>query len=134
MNVKPGDCFLIETNLDGGGHIKHHLFVIILECNADTGETIMVNIETIRSAKADQTVVLGQGDHEFINRPSYVNYSRAKVISLVDLQEKISHGSAIPREPMNEEVTRRICEGVSRSRFIPLGIREIYLDNVYRNL
>ena len=61
-----GYCLLIETNVDKDGLIQAHLFVVVLEPREHTNATIIVNIETLRSRKQDQTTILRAGEHESI--------------------------------------------------------------------
>lgn len=57
-----GDCLLIETNVDKDGLIQAHLFVVVLEPREHTNATIIVDIETLRSPKQDQTTILRAGE------------------------------------------------------------------------
>ena len=75
-----GDCLLIDTNIDKGGYLQAHLFVIILDCEEHTRNTIIVYIQTVRSNKVDRTTILNPGDHEFIKNESYFVYRRAQCL------------------------------------------------------
>jgi hypothetical protein len=130
---KPGDCLLIETNKEAG-NIKSHLFVIILQAENNTKNTIIVNIQTVRDGKFDKTVILHKGDHPFIDKDSYVNYRLAKIVSLVDLNQKISDGTAVVKEPLDKEIFQKICEGICKSSRTPIEVVEMYRRSLFNNL
>jgi len=132
--LQKGDCFLIETNRDETGAIHYHLFVMLLDPRTDKKETIIVNLDKLTSPRQDQTTVLNTGDHEFIKRPTYVNYRMARIISEKDLLELVNSGIAIKRTPMENGVLQRIREGVLKSPFTPGGVCEFYEDYLYEQL
>jgi len=129
--LKSGDCLLIETNRNGFGHIYKHLFVIVLEPQGETKLTIIVNIETLHNKKQDQTTILESGDHDFILRTSYVNYRRSKIKSIDELENLLKNRDAKKYPPFREDVFNRICAGILKSRFTPIGIAELYQDHLY---
>ncbi len=130
----PGDCILIETNHDGGGRIVSHLFVIILECEDHTRNTIIVNVQSIRGNKYDKTVILSPGDHPFIQHPSYINYSLAQIVSLDDLEQKLNNRTAKVISPISSAIFQKICDGILRSRFTPEEVKDLYQDHLHRQL
>ncbi|MEN6435886.1 MAG: hypothetical protein ABFD58_08725 [Anaerolineaceae bacterium] len=130
---RPGECLLIETNKEVG-YIKSHLFVIILNAEEHTRNTIIVNIQTIRDGKYDKTVVLHPGDHPFIDRDSYVNYRLSRIISLDELERKIYEGTAVLKEPLNDVIFQQVCEGIGKSIFTPLEVKEMYHQFLFNNL
>jgi hypothetical protein len=105
----------------------------ILDIAEHTGNTIIVNIQSVRGKKYDETVRLEPGDHDFIKRESYINYRLARIVSLSDLQALIDNGVAKIMTPMEEEVISRICDGINRSPFSPREVKEMYTDHIYRN-
>lgn len=129
-----GDCLLIETNVDKDGLIQAHLFVVVLEPREHTNATIIVNIETLRSRKQDQTTILRAGEHEFITSDSFVNYRRARIVSADDLDRLIEEGEAKVKPAVDPKVLERICDGVLRSPFIPLEVAEMYQDFLHEGL
>ena len=126
-----GECFLGETNLDATGHIKSHLFVIILSNKGFVRNAIVVNIQTVRGGNFDNTVILRPGDHEFIIRESYVNYRLARIVSLDEIETKIKIGQATPKPALRDDIFQKICEGVCRSRFTPTEIIQMYKENLW---
>src|SRR6266498_2254874 len=103
-----GDCFLITTNKDRDGYEAKHLFVILLDGEHFTGTTIVVPVNTFDSDKQDQTTLLQPGEHEFINRVSYTNYSRARVTSIKDIQRVIDEKKAIQKTKFEANLVERM--------------------------
>ena len=129
--MKQGDCLLIETGRRQGGSMQAHLFVVLLDPSEHNGNTIIVSVESLRSERHDRTTVLRQGDHEFIRQESYVNYSRAAIVSVAHLEGLIQAKSARMRKPFREELVAKIRSGISKSRFTPLGVVELYEDSLF---
>jgi hypothetical protein len=129
-----GDCLLINTNYDEGGNIQSHLFVIILDYEEHTKNTIVVYVQSLRSPKADKTTVLHLGDHEFIKHDSYINYRQAQIVSAIDLEQMILEGKAVPMAPMEGGTFQKICDGILKSPFTPMDVRAMYQENLYRKL
>lgn len=91
-----GDCLLIDTNIDKGGYLQAHLFVIILDCEEHTRNTIILYVQTVGSPKAVWTTILIPGDHEFIKHESHTEYRQAQIFSVDDLDQMILVGTAHP--------------------------------------
>ncbi len=134
--LKSGDCLLIETNRNRFGDIRKHLFVIVLEPQGETKLTIIVSIETLntKNKKQDQTTILESGDYDndFIHRTSYVNYRRAKIRSIDELEALLKNRVAKKYPPFREDVFNRICAGILKSSFTPHESRDLYQDHLYR--
>jgi hypothetical protein len=60
------------------GQDAEHLWVLITGPDPATHEAIMVNITTQRP-HSDTSTMLNSGDHPFIQRPSVVFYSDARI-------------------------------------------------------
>ena len=134
LELKPGDCLLIDTNREAG-RIIAHLFVIILETQSHTRNTIIVNVQSDRGGRSvDRTVVLHRGDYEFIQHDSYVNYSLAKIVSVDDLEQLLSAGTARMRPAVTQEVFQHIADGILRSPFTPLEVKEMVRDHLFSQL
>ncbi len=123
--VGAGDCFLIETDRYEDGSIRSHLHVIVIDCEEHTGTTIIVVVETLTSKK-DTTVVLRQGDHEFIKQDSYVNYRRAKTTSNTDIEHLVKRGKARPMGSIKGDLLKRIEQGLKASVFTPQYVVDFY--------
>jgi len=133
--LNPGDCLLIETYTDEDGNVISHLFIIVLEAQDYTNNTIIVNLSSYdRGAKHDNTTILNAGDHDFIIRESYIVYRKARIRSMNELEELINSGKAQLREPLEENVFQKVCEGILKSSFTPSEVKEMYRENLFNKL
>lgn len=130
--IKPGGTLLIETNFNEGGYIQSHLFIIVLE--TDDHLTIIIPIDTIRGPKFDRQMILNIGCHEFITHDSYINYRRARIISTVDLENMISSGKAKIRASFTEKLLEKVRDGILKSDFTPMEIRDIYSSHLFKSI
>jgi hypothetical protein len=126
-----GNCFWIKTNNLSDATQQAHLFIIVLKCNDD--KLIIVNIDKIGGrSKYDKTTILRPGEgHEFVTQDSYVNYSRAYIITTVRLTELIEEKKAKRRCTFNEEVLKKVCEGILKSGKTKVEVREAYQEYLY---
>jgi hypothetical protein len=130
-----GNCFWIETNPDKEGRPQGHLFVLILKC--DHERIVIVNIDKIRGKKKyDTTTIIRAGEgHEFIVEDSYVNYDRAELTDVGQLQTRMAEKSAKYKDGVMEiGVLERICAGVLISDFTPYEVREVFEDRLYKSM
>src|SRR3990172_8172521 len=98
---KGGDSLIIETNLGEGGRVVAHLHFVLLDPDEVTGNTIIVNIESLTSPRQDQTVVLDQSErHSFLRQKSFVNYSRAMIVSVSAMRELVDRRKARLSDPI----------------------------------
>jgi hypothetical protein len=123
---KGGDTFLIRTRAGEGGQPLAHLHVILIDVDAETDSTIVVNIETMRNSRQDQTTLLDAGEHEFVVKRSCVVYRRARILDGATIRDLVKRGEAIPRPILSAEVLERVRQGVRKSRYTPEAIREFY--------
>lgn len=129
-----GETLHIETNHTEGGYIQSHLFVIVLDIDPKNNSTIIIPIDTIRGSKHDKQTTLDIGCHEFITRNSYVNYRRAKLVTTDNLQNLILQGIAKRKKPCSKELLDRIRDGILKSEFTPMEIREIYTSYLFESI
>lgn len=121
-----GDCFLIETNYKSDGTIQSHLHIILLEPQEHTRSTIVVPVESLTSKKQDHTTILSLGEHEFIKHRSYVNYRRAKISSVIDIEKRVEENTAKKKAPIDTELLSRIVIGLKKSNHTPREVLAMY--------
>ncbi len=122
-----GDCFLVETNYKSDGTIQRHLHIILLEPQEYTRNTIFVPVESLTSKKQDRTTTLSPGDHEFIKRESYVNYRRAIIRSVIDIEKWVKEKTANKYQtPINAELLSKIVAGIKKSIHTPEDVVIMY--------
>ena len=132
--LEAGDCFLIETNYSEDGSIVAHLHIILLPPEEHTKNTIIVQINTLRSQKQDKTMILNPGDHEFIVNPSFVNYNRARILSITSIEAMIEQGIAKIKPPISQEILEKIIDGLRKSDHTPREVLTMYGYFMFRRL
>jgi hypothetical protein len=100
-----------------------HLWVVLCDPVGDPAEVVIVSLTTFR-AHSDDTVVLQPGDHPFVQHPTCVYYSDARITTVARLEIAIRQRQAIPREEMDAAIVERIRAGLYRSPFTVLALRE----------
>ena len=130
----PGDCFLLETNYLNG-EVLSHLFVIVLTPAPHTRNTIIVNIDSWEpGTKTDNTTILQPGDHEFIQKKTYVNYRLARIVSVDEIEGWLETGRAKIKPRMDTSILNRISDGILKSKFTILEVKEMYQDYLHNQL
>ena len=103
---------------------KDHLFVI-LTAKCDEGQHLLVNFSSIyEGAFHDDSCVVNEGEHPFINRSSYIVYRQARIDKATHLIKCFK-----PREPVSDELFKRICAGLLLSRHTPKRIKQYFMEN-----
>lgn len=126
--MKAGDCFLAETGPIRGGAIVRHLFVLLIDPEPNTGNTVTVPSSTIRSPKCDQTCTLKPGEHDFIEDPSFIDYSFAEVESEDDILAMIKSRDASHKDPVTPELLERIQSGLTASKHTRRRVKEWFIQ------
>lgn len=121
VSIHLGDVFLLPIpNLS-----NNHAFIIITAFNLHTGSCIGVPIDTCRGKRVDdRTVVFQPNCHPFITKQSYVNYEKAVVLSIEDLDQN----DVRKMDPLTSDLVAMVLEGMSRSKRVKKGIYEIYIN------
>lgn len=104
-----------------------HLFILITDPVGDNKEVLMVSLSSIRDGRHDVACELNPGDHSFINKPSYVLYSHARIEPADKLLKGINEGIFIPQGTITDEVFGKICEGFDASIHVTPRIKKFIL-------
>ncbi len=118
-----GDTVLIPKP----GQDKSHLWVLVTAVNPKSGEVIIVNFTTERP-HSDKTVVIQQGEHRFVDRPTVVFYSDARFTKLASLESAVNQGIANQHDPLNPALLKRVQEGLLQSPLTPAKIRTAFTE------
>jgi hypothetical protein len=113
-----GDSFMLPKP----GQDTEHLWVLITWPDPETLEAIMVNITTQRP-HSDTTTILDAGDHPFIQRPSVVFYSDARIVDTRLLDQAVQRGACRAHAAFSPAVLARIQAGVGASMLTPKRIQ-----------
>lgn len=126
---KPGDCIHIATGHNQFGEVQYHLFVVLTESHPLTGMIALVNFNTIRGGKYDDTVICRSQDHDFLTSDSYLNYRQARIETVDSLQSMMEKHDARKTDKLIEEtLLQRIQDGITTSRFTPYEVVEAYVE------
>ena len=113
----------------GGPKIKAHLWIVVTEPNLETQECVIVSVTTLKGSQ-DQTITLQPGDHRFIDRPSVVMFSDARLANAQSLQDDIEGGSARRHSPCSHDLISLVKDGVLASPHTPNKI-EAFCRNLW---
>lgn len=127
ITIAPGDVFHLPIPRPDFGHIH----VIITSINIHTGAFLCVPIDSWENNRlSDSTVILNPGDHPFIRKKSYVNYDKASIKNIDQLNTWIKNGDARKLDPISNELFEIIRLGIRKSENTDTEIIEFY-NNCY---
>jgi len=116
-----GDTFLTGDEEDQ----DLHLWIIISP--PSEGEVVTVSVTTKRK-RSESLVVLRPGDHPFIAHDSVIAYSYSRVRPVDDIETALLNGTAKKREPVSEQLLKRVQAGLLDSDFTPNGVRHFFRE------
>lgn len=117
-----GDTFLLAND-----KINSHLFIIISDPGQDAARIVTVSMTSWRADK-DQSCIVEPDEHRFVKRKSCIHYAQDRLISLVQYEACLKTGDILPHDPLSDKLLDRILDGAAISPFIPLGNRQILVD------
>jgi hypothetical protein len=71
---------------------------------------------------------LKAGDHPFVKHRSYLLYGESRIVTSLELDQKVAAGQIILEPKMRHDVLARIRRGAAISDFIPLQNRRLLED------
>lgn len=116
-----GDTLLLPKP----GHETYHLWVLLTAANPQSGEVIIVNLTTERP-HSDKTVVIQRGEHRFVDHPTVVFYSDARLARVAALESAVNHRIANLHDPLNPSLLGRVQEGLLASPLTPAKIKTAF--------
>ncbi len=120
-----GDCIIIETNYYEDGSAKAHLFVVILDAKLDDDITILIPMDSIPDRGwYDRTTVIEIGDHDFVKKPTYMNYNEGIYRS----KSWIDSNGRKREPPVSSKLLKKISSGIKNSEHVPNDVYE-FLDS-----
>lgn len=101
-----------------------HLFILLTDPITEEKLVLLCPVSTLYPDKwHDPTCILDNTDHEFIQHRSFVNYSKARIITAAKLDNGVKNNLFKAKATVSEEVYVRICEGLFASRFTTLEVK-----------
>ncbi len=105
-----------------------HLWVQISEF-VDNGfgdrHAVFVNFTTSKGGRHAVCVTAEEASHMMISRDSDINYGDSLQIRESRLQAYINSGKAIPHDPLNPEVVKKIIDGGIMNQALSRGSRRM---------
>jgi hypothetical protein len=120
--AKLGDTFLLTDP-----QVNNHLFIMISDPAQDPNRIVMANFTSWRADK-DQSCIVEVGEHRFIRRRSCVYYGEHRLISLANYEQLLASRHLSPHDPVSRDLLKRILDGAAVSPFLPLGNRQILVE------
>ena len=116
-----GDTFLLAKR-----GINDHPFVIISDPAQNPTQVVTANFTSWRPDE-DQSCILERGEHRLITHRSCVYYDNRQ-LTQAQYQHWLETGAIVPQDPVSVELLQRILNGAAISPFIPLGNKQILVD------
>ena len=107
-----------------GSGVTPHLWIVVTEPD-DRGICIIVNLTTLRHGQ-DQTVTIAANEHPFVNRPTSVRYSDARLADIHKLRGEVARGLAVQKASCSSKLLKLVQDGVCASPYTPNKIVEFY--------
>lgn len=121
--TKSAAIHIPNTGPQGEGHLHIVLTNLCKEKNH-----LLVNVSSAHN-KCDRTCLLGQGDHKFIVRPSFIIYAHAAIWKEEVLLKGINDQYMTYRGQIDAKVFALICTGLLTSPRTKPIIKEYYEAN-----
>ncbi len=106
---------------------RGHLHIILTNSCANESH-LLVPVCSRRNGE-DPACFLGEGDHPFIRRPSYISYFHAQIQKSDLISKKLRDGSITYRGFLDERVFALVCLGLIESRFVKPKIQKYFQEN-----
>ncbi|MDD9800063.1 MAG: hypothetical protein OXU31_07240 [Gammaproteobacteria bacterium] len=134
FTCRRGKTHLGPTENKNNSDIKQkHLFIILTNPSEDGG-VVTATISTVRDSVHDDDLfcMLNKGGHPFIRHQSYVDCKRARIEKVSLLEYEYAQRIIRPPADMGDDVLRRICRGLLKSKKTRIKIQEFYEENLHR--
>lgn len=107
---------------------RKHLFIVLSDPVTDEYVVLLVSISSAKENRwNDPSCLLYPGEHPFITKKSFVDYSSARIEPADKLLRGVQSGKLIAQSPVSQEIFERICAGVMASRRTPRNIKRFFL-------
>lgn len=134
-SCQKGSTLLIPSG-PKDGH-KHLFAVMITPTGVDGyGKEPIVLMACVTSVKEgvtnDDTCVLNNGDHPFIEHSSFIDYRFTRLEKAKFVETKVQSGEFIEKEPCSPDLIKRIIQGALKSRKINREHKKILEEILFK--
>jgi hypothetical protein len=103
---------------------KEYLWIAVTDPNENAGKFAAFNLTESSGGRMALTFQIG--DHPFITKyPSDINFGDALVFSISKIQRDIASGRAVPHQPMNLDMVKRIASRAIGHPAIPEEVEDL---------
>ena len=120
--MRCGDAFLMPAP---GGRAIPHLWIAVTEPQPPSFRVVIVSVTTLRSG-ADQTVIIGKGEHPFIRHPSVVCFADSRIVDARDIEAQMTAGTVVRHSPCSLDLLRLIQDGLLASQLTPAKVATFF--------
>lgn len=110
---------------------RMHLYVVLTPPQQMPDGSAALAWVCVRSLYPDSyhepTCVLQRGDHDFIVRPSWVDYARAAIEHVDFIDKGIRNGQLAQKAPMSPVVFQKVFGGLTTSKRTPRMVKDFCL-------
>lgn len=124
--MEAGDTFKIQG--------ARHLWVVLSDPAINPQEVLIANLSTDSGeSHIDRSCTLNIGDHPFVRHATCIRYDRSRVVRNSELDRQLSSGQIRLDDPMPPSILERMRRGAMASDRIPLGNRQLLIDQRLAN-
>jgi hypothetical protein len=129
--AKVGETLLIQSGPQGS-----HLFVIIygpdgIPTYGPLDQLVMASFCTLKDdCFHEPTCIVEPGEHEFIQRRSWVKYRDTRVTSVAHTYKMVGDKVWLPHAPVSAELLDKLRAGAARSPRIERGIKYLFTGGI----
>ena len=116
--LKAGQTLLLPKP----GQDVSHLWVVLLDPDPRTHETVIVNLTTQRE-HSETTTVLKPGEHPFVKHPTVAYYADARIADGRAIAAAIESRTYPAREICSAALLEKLREGLLASTFTPRKVK-----------
>lgn len=116
---------------------RKHLFILLNNPVTDEKLVLLVSLSTLRPDRPhDPTCIItpADGAHDFVQRASFVDYSKARIEQDSVLLNGVNAGRFIPKGTIERGVFTRILQGVLLSPRTPLKCKKFVEQYVSQDI
>lgn len=123
---------LQQAMLVPSGNSGHHLFITIAGPSVIAGygaapHVVMVCLCTVPDGVPyDTACVLQPGQHQFVQRPSYLAYRHMRIDPVTHVDQMIAKNVWIPQASCTEAVLQQVIAGVCVSKLTPREFKRLF--------
>lgn len=108
---------------------RKHLFIFLTDPHGPADQVLMVPVCSEPPGGATDTAcLLDGGHHPFLDRRSYVDYSRCRIEFASSISRGVENGLLVVREPVGDDVFTLIIAGLRNSGFTKPFALDFYSD------